>query len=156
MKKPNSTMILNWRSRLIKNYLSKVFSVIEHNTNQLSLIPNNVKLRINLIGQLKTDYVMVKNGAISAVSNTIKKLHIHKICIWHTNKTYIGLNRSKYMIFYWIPCSRHGRYWKSNVDWRMGTKYWCCCLWKIYTKIKSYHQLRRKLIVMIKQNSGQK
>ena len=72
MKKPNSTVIVNFQSRLINNYLSKVFSIIEQNTKQLSLIPNNVKLRINLIGQMKTDYIMVKNEAISAVANTIK------------------------------------------------------------------------------------
>ena len=61
MKKPNSNVILNCRSRLIKNYLSKVFSVIEKKTNQLSLISNDVKLRINMVDQLDTDYVMIKN-----------------------------------------------------------------------------------------------
>ena len=71
-------MILNCRTHLIKNYLSKGLSIIEHNKNQLSLLPNDLKLRINLINQLDTDYVMVKNIAISAVANTIKKLHIHK------------------------------------------------------------------------------
>ena len=70
-KKPNSTVILNFRSRLINNYLSKGFSIIEHNTKQLSLIPNHVKFIINLIDKLKTDYVMVKNEAISTVANTI-------------------------------------------------------------------------------------
>ena len=63
---------------MINNYLSKVFSIIENNTKQLSLLPNAVKLRINLIDQLDTHYVMVKNKAISAVANTIKQLHIQK------------------------------------------------------------------------------
>ena len=48
------------------------------NTNQLSLIPNDAKLRINIINKLDTDYVMVKNKAIYTVANTIKKLHIQK------------------------------------------------------------------------------
>ena len=48
MKKPNSTVILNCRTRLINNYLSKVFTIIEQSTKQLSLLPNYVKLRINL------------------------------------------------------------------------------------------------------------
>ena len=81
MKKPNSTVITNYQSRLINNYLAKGFPIIEQNTMQLSLIPNDVKLRINLINQLKTDYVMVKNESISPVANTIKQFHIQKICI---------------------------------------------------------------------------
>ena len=40
--------------------------------------PNDVRLRINLVDQLKTDYVMVKNIALYAVANTIKQWHIHK------------------------------------------------------------------------------
>ena len=71
-------MILNFRTRLIKNYLSKGLFIIEHNTNQLSLLPNDVKSRINVIDQLDTYYIMVKNKAISAVANTIKQLHIQK------------------------------------------------------------------------------
>ena len=35
-------------------------------------------MRINLVDQLKIDYFMVKNEAISAVANTTKQLHIHK------------------------------------------------------------------------------
>ena len=54
-------MILNCQSCLVSNYLIKGLSVIEDNTNQLSLIPNNVKLITYLIDQLKTDYVMVKS-----------------------------------------------------------------------------------------------
>ena len=34
MKEPNSTVILNYRTRLINNHLSKEFSIIEHNTEQ--------------------------------------------------------------------------------------------------------------------------
>ena len=67
MKKPNSIVILNYQTRLINNYLSKVFSIIEQNKKQLILLPNDVKLRINIINQLDTYYVMVKNKAISAV-----------------------------------------------------------------------------------------
>ena len=59
-KKPNSTVILNCQSRLIHNYLAKGFYMIEKGSKQLTLIPNDAKLRINLIDQLKTDYIMVK------------------------------------------------------------------------------------------------
>ena len=78
MLKSNSTVILNFRSRLINNYLSKVFTIINWGSKQLKFIPNDVILRINLIDQLKTDYVMVKNGAFFAIANTIKPLHIHE------------------------------------------------------------------------------
>ena len=39
------------------------------------MLPNDAKLRIYVIDQLETDYVMAKNTAISSVTNTIK-LHI--------------------------------------------------------------------------------
>ena len=78
MKKPNSTVILNLGYLLINNYLSKGLSIIKQNTKQLSLLPNYVKLRINLIDQLKIYYVMVKDEAFSAVEKTIKQLHIQK------------------------------------------------------------------------------
>ena len=81
MKKPNSTVIINCQSRLINNYLSKRFYIIEQNTKQLSFIPNDVKLIIHLIDQLKIDYVMVKNEEISTLTNTIKNCIFRKICI---------------------------------------------------------------------------
>ena len=78
MKKPNSTVILNFRSRLINNYLAKGFYIIKKVSKQLSLLPNDVKVIINLIDQMETYFVMAKNKAIYFVENTIKKLHIQK------------------------------------------------------------------------------
>ena len=60
LKKPNSTVILNFRTRLIKNYVSKGFYIIERGTKQLSLIPNDVRLRIILNNQLDKDFFMAK------------------------------------------------------------------------------------------------
>ena len=40
------------------------------------MLPNYVKLRINLIDKMDTDFFMAKNKSISSVANTIKKLHI--------------------------------------------------------------------------------
>ena len=45
---------------------------------QLNLTQNDMRLIIDLVDQLETDYIIVKNEAISAVVNTIKQLHIHK------------------------------------------------------------------------------
>ena len=61
MKEKNSIVILNLRTCLIINYLSKKIYIIEQGTKQLSLIPNDVILRINLNNQSDTDYVMVLN-----------------------------------------------------------------------------------------------
>ena len=81
MKKPNSTVILNFQFRLINNYLSKGFYIIEKESKQLSLLPNDVKLRFNIINKMDTYFVMAKKKAISAVANTIKKCIFRKICI---------------------------------------------------------------------------
>ena len=59
-------------------YLSKGFYIIENYSKQLSIIPNDVKLGINVIDQLDTDFFMAKKKAISSVENTTKKLHIQK------------------------------------------------------------------------------
>ena len=69
MKKQDSTLILNFRTRLINNYLSKGFYIIEKVKK---------RLRINLNNQLNIDYGMVKNKAIYDGANTIKQLHIQK------------------------------------------------------------------------------
>ena len=60
MKKQNSTVILNFQTRLIKNYLAKGFYITEKGTNQLSLLTNDVMLKINLNNQLDTYYFMKK------------------------------------------------------------------------------------------------
>ena len=81
MKKPNLTVILNCRSCLINIYLSKLFYIIEKDSKQLSMLPNDVKLRIYLIDQMDTDFVMSKNKSISSVVNTIQNYIFRKICI---------------------------------------------------------------------------
>ena len=78
MLKYNSNMILNCQSCLINNYLSKRLFIINRGSKHLNLIPNDVLLIIKLIDQMKTDYKMVKNEALSAIANTIKPLYIHK------------------------------------------------------------------------------
>ena len=71
-------MILNFRYRLVNNHLVKVFYIVEKDSKQKSMFPNDAKLRINVIDQLDTDLFMDKNKSISAVENNIKKLHIQK------------------------------------------------------------------------------
>ena len=62
----------------MNNYLAKGFYIVEKDSDQKNMLPNDVKLRINVIDQLDTDFFMAKNKAISSVANTIKKLHIQK------------------------------------------------------------------------------
>ena len=51
-------------------YLEKVFYIIEKDSKQKCMLPNDLKLRINVIDQLKQSNF--------SVANTIKKLHIQK------------------------------------------------------------------------------
>ena len=60
MKKPNSTVILNCRSCMIKNYLVKQNQIIEKDSKYLSLLPNDFKLIINIIDQMYTDFSLQK------------------------------------------------------------------------------------------------
>ena len=53
-EKPNAIIILNCQSSLVNNYLEKGFLIIEKESKQLKIIPNDVKLRINAIDQLET------------------------------------------------------------------------------------------------------
>ena len=91
MEKPNSTDIFNFQSFLVDYYLSKGFFILEHNSNQLSSILNDLKLRIHEIDQLKIYFVMAKTTAISSVANTINKSHIQSdLYLIYRNKFYHG------------------------------------------------------------------
>ena len=74
MKKPNSTFLLNFQSRLVNKYLSKGLFIIEKYSKKLILLQNDVKLRIHVIDPPETFYG--KKTAISSAANTINKLHI--------------------------------------------------------------------------------
>ena len=63
---------------MVNNYLEKLFYIIGKESKQKSMLPNDVKLVINVIDQLDKYFVMAKNKAFSSVANTIKKLHIQK------------------------------------------------------------------------------
>ena len=70
MKKPNSTVIFNFRSCLVN-------TLLKSNQSKKRILTDDAKLIINVIDQLDTDSVM-KKKAIYPVANTIKKLHIQK------------------------------------------------------------------------------
>ena len=84
-----------------------------------------MKLTINLIKQLYTDYVLVKNKAIYAVANTIKQFHIHKnMYIIYKQNLYNNKEKEVYYLFpeYLVPVMDDPDYpalieeWKQNLD----------------------------------------
>ena len=74
MKKPNSTVILNFQSCLINKYLAKGLYIIERETKQKNMLPNDVILRINMIYQMDIDFVMAKKQ-----SNLLRSKHHQKV-----------------------------------------------------------------------------
>ena len=76
MKKPTLTVVLICRSRLVDYYLEKGFVINEHNSNQLSSVPNDAKLIVHAINEQKTDCVMACYTKISPIKNTIKKFQV--------------------------------------------------------------------------------
>ena len=61
---------------MVNNYFSKEFFIIENESKQLSVLPNDVKLIIHKIDQLEIDFFMEKDTEISSVANNINKFHI--------------------------------------------------------------------------------
>ena len=58
----------------MNKYLLKDFFVIENDSMQLSMLPNDVKLTINVIDQLETDFFMEK-----IYSNFLCRRHHKKV-----------------------------------------------------------------------------
>ena len=109
-QRKNSTVILNFRSCLVNKYLSKGFFIISNNYKQLFSIPNDMKLRIYAIDQLKTYFVMAKNTEISSVTYNIKKLHIQSnLNLIHKQNLYHDKQDEIYELFdeYHIPLLNH-------------------------------------------------
>ena len=76
-------------------HLAKGFFIIEKDYKPLSILPNDLKLRIHAIDQLETDFVMAKNTEISSVENTINKLHIQSDLHLIYKKNSIMINKRK-------------------------------------------------------------
>ena len=77
MKKPDSTVVLNFRSCLVNKYLEKGFYIIQKDSEQKSMLPIDVKLRIDLIDQMDTDFFMEKQSNFLRIKHH-QKLHIQK------------------------------------------------------------------------------
>ena len=75
-KNINSTVILACQSRFLNYYSARGSVILQKNSNQLSIFPNDVKLRIHSINKQKIDQVIACYTEISSLKNTIKKLQI--------------------------------------------------------------------------------
>ena len=96
---------------------------------------------------------MVKNESLSAVANTIKQLHIHKNMHMTYKKDWYKTKESDidYLFLeYLVPVIKYIEHpeWIQNIA--------AAAYEKIYAQMKSVHQWIRKLIVIIKNNVGQK
>ena len=97
-EKPNLTFIFNFRYSLVNYYLADQIAIIKHNYKQLSSVFNDVKLRLHVIDQQKTYFVMYCTTAISSVANTINKLHIYSD-LFFTKKNSIVIKKIKWINF---------------------------------------------------------
>ena len=76
IKDTNSTVVILYRTPLVEYYLAKVFVILEHNSTELSIVPNEVKQIMHAIDMHDSEYVMSCYTSITYVANTVKKLHI--------------------------------------------------------------------------------
>ena len=77
-KKPYSAVILNFLSRLVNKYLTKRLYITEKDSKQLSMLPNDVELRIYVIDKLETYFIMTKKHSNFLCSKHHLKIHIKK------------------------------------------------------------------------------
>ena len=83
----------------MNNYLAKGFYMIEKESKQLIILPNDVKLRTDEIDQLETDFAMAKNTAIYSVENTIKNCIFRKYTFALPTNFYKDKHKEIYDLF---------------------------------------------------------
>ena len=64
---------------MLEYYFSKVFGILECNTNNFVKLPNQVKQIIHAEEAYNLDYVMTCINTIPSTSNTLKNLILNKI-----------------------------------------------------------------------------
>ena len=98
LKNINSVVVLKCPKSMLEYYLSKGFTLLECNTNNLVKITNEVKYRIHAEEIDNSDKVMTCTSTVLSTSNTLKKLAANKgfnySYIWRefNNKKYIIIN----------------------------------------------------------------
>ena len=78
LKNIKSIVILKCPKRMLEYYFSKGFGILEYNFNNLVKLQNEVKQIIHAEETHNSDYVMTCIYTIPPISNTLKKLLLHK------------------------------------------------------------------------------
>ena len=78
LKNTNSAVILKFPKRMLEYYLSKGFTILECDVNNLTKIPNCVKQRIHAEEAHGSDKVIPCINKIPSTSNTLKNLVVNK------------------------------------------------------------------------------
>ena len=86
----NSVVVLKCSKRMLSYYFSKIFSILECNTNNLENLPNEVKQIIHAEETDNSDYFMTCINTTLSTSNKVKKLLLNKIL--HYSYTQTGFN----------------------------------------------------------------
>ena len=74
----NSVFVLKCPKRMMKDYFSKGFTILECNTNNFVKLPNEVKDRINAEEIDNSEKVMKCTTTITSTSNTLENLAVNK------------------------------------------------------------------------------
>ena len=99
-KDKNSTVVLLCRTWSVGYQLEKWFIIIEHNSKNLSNLPNEVKQIIYAIDIRDSDYVITCYKQITSVSNTINKLRIMSDLHYAKYITSIMINKILWIVFF--------------------------------------------------------
>ena len=78
LKNINYVVILRFPKRIFEYYLSKVFTILECNENNLAKLPNYVKDRIHAEEKYHSDKFMTCINRIPSTSNTLNNLVVNK------------------------------------------------------------------------------
>ena len=77
-KNINSIVVLKFPKRMLEYYFSKLFVILECNTNNLEKLPNAFIQRTHTEESDNSDYAMACINKITSTSNTLKKLLLHQ------------------------------------------------------------------------------
>ena len=76
MNKKDSTVILICHTRLVEYYLANGLIILEHNSNNLSSVPNKSKQIIHVVNIHESEFFMACYTSTNSVENALNKLYI--------------------------------------------------------------------------------
>ena len=67
---------MTWHNTLVSYYPSKVFVILDNNSDAMTNVTKHVTQRIHAEDLHPNNYIMMCNRAIPYASNTVNKIHI--------------------------------------------------------------------------------